>query len=511
MDYLIEMVKVVNKNKTKNIQLIGTSDAKNKSKMDELYDGLLNGDFSKDAEACEALYKTDKVNQNYRNLKSKFEKRLINTLFLIDVNDSIYSGYQKAYYSCYKNFAAIKILQGKGSRVASVKLTEKTLTQAIKFEFSDLIVFLAKDLRIFYGTIIGDKKKFDTYNHLLKEHQFQLKLKDRAIEMYSDLASHFTNSKSAKPELIEKANHYVDLLNEFPDVKSRNLCLYSNLVVALKYEIENDFEGTIKTCDKAIMELQQYEIISDNNIFTFLFKKLNGLIQLRKYEEAEITVQKCLRLQPEGSINWLIALQFYFILLFRSQNFQKAYELFREKQPLKKSKNAPQVLMELWHIINAYLYYFVSTGKIILPPDAEKKPFRIKKFLNEVPVFSKDKKGMKVSILILHLLFLLHKKEYNEVISRTETLQSFASKYLRKDETYRSNCFIKMLIQIPASNFNPIALERRTKINFEKLKSRPLEMANQPNEIEMVPYEILWKFVMDSLSDKEIITIKKRL
>ena len=510
MDYLIEMAKVVNKNKIKNIQLLGSTST-NKTKLDELYDGLLNDEFSNDKDACKALYQTDKVNQNYRNTKSRLEKRMINTLFLIDANDSTYSDYQKAYYNCYKNFAAIKILQGKSSNTARIKLAEKTLAQCIKFEFSDLVILLTRDLRVFYGTMIGDKKKVETYNHLLKEYQHRQELEDKAVEMYSDLASHFANSKSIKPELIEKSNSYVAILEKLPKNISLKFCLYSNLVIVLSHEIQNNHNRTIIECDNAIATLKEYKTISDNAIFTFLFKKLNALIQIKEYEAADETVQKCLKLEPEGSINWLIALQFYFILLFRSQRFQKAYELFNEKKPLKKSKNAPEILKELWHIINAYLYYFISTGKINLPENVKRKPFRIKKFLNEVPVFSKDKRGMKVSILILHLLFLLHRKEYDEVIRRTDTLQSFASKHLRKNETFRSNCFIKMLLQIPDSNFNSIALERKTKLLSEKLKSKPLESGNQPTEIEMVPYEILWKFVLDSLNDTKNKTIKKRL
>ena len=237
MDYLIEMAKVVNKNKVKNIQLLGASDS-NKSKLDELYDGLLNDEFSNDAAACKALYQTEKVNQNYRNLKSRLEKKMINTLFLIDANSSEYSDYQKAYFFCYKNFAASKILRGRGARMASIKLEEKTLTQAIKFGFSDLVVLLAKDLRTFYGTIIGDKKKFETYNYLLKEYEFKREYENKVVEMYSDLASHFASSKSVKPELIKKANHLVYELEKFPYIKSRNFCLYSNLVIVLKNEIE---------------------------------------------------------------------------------------------------------------------------------------------------------------------------------------------------------------------------------------------------------------------------------
>jgi len=510
MEYLKEIIKVVSKTKTKNIQLVGTPNAE-KSKLNELYEGILHSEFSTDEEASKALYNSEKIEQNYRNLKSRLEKRLINTLFFIDVNSSTFSDYQKAYFNCYKNLAAIKILQGKSSRIASIKLSEKTLTQAIKFHLTDIVLFLVKDLRIFYGTIVGDKKKFESYDYLMKKYQHRYRFENEALDMYGSLASNFSGSKSSKPELIEKANLYASTLRQQPKMNSLNFCFYSNLVIVLKSEIENDFGKTIEACDEAIYEIKQYENISKTHLFSFLFKKLNSLIQLKRYEEAEETVKKCLNLQLEGGINWLIALQFYFILLFRSQNFQKAYEIYNEHQPLKKSKNAPQILKELWHIINAYLYYFVSTGRIKLPEKVENKRFRIKKFLNDVPVFSKDQRGMKVSILILHLLFLLHQKKYNEVISRTEALQAYASKHLRKDETYRSNCFIKMLLQIPASNFNAIALQRKAKVNFEKLKSKPLEIANQPNEIEMVPYEILWSFVLDSLDDKKIITIKKRL
>jgi len=309
MDYLIEMAKVVNKNKTKNIHLLGNSD--NKSKLDELYEGLVNDEFSKDKDACEALYQTNKVIQNYRNTKSRLEKRLINTLFLIDANDSTYSGYQKAYYNCYKNFAAIKILQGKGARLASVKLSEKTISQAIKFEFSEVVIFLSKDLRTFYGTIIGDKKKFETYNYLLEKYRFRQKLEEQALFMYSDLASNFTKSKSIKPELVEKANTYADKLNEFPTIESLNYCFYSNLVIVLRNEIENNFIETINTCDLALGELNHHKNISNTHLFTFLFKKLNGLIQLKKYEAAENTVQECLKLQPEGCS---FILSFFFVL-----------------------------------------------------------------------------------------------------------------------------------------------------------------------------------------------------
>ena len=59
-----------------------------------------------------------------------------------------------------------------------------------------------------------------------------------------------------------------------------------------------------------------------------------------------------------------------------------------------------------------------------------------------------------------------------------------------------------MLIIIPKSNFHKQAIIRKTKQLRRKLESVPIEVAKQSNEVEIVPYEILWELVLDSLDNK---------
>lgn len=64
------------------------------------------------------------------------------------------------------------------------------------------------------------------------------------------------------------------------------------------------------------------------------------------------------------------------------------------------------------------------------------------RFLNDVPIFSKDKRGMNIPILIFHILYLILTKRYNDVIDRIVRIEKYTTRYLKKDDNYRSNCFI---------------------------------------------------------------------
>ena len=145
-----------------------------------------------------------------------------------------------------------------------------------------------------------------------------------------------------------------------------------------------------------------------------------------------------------------------------------------------------EAMIEHWKILKAHAY--------LMSPDDYN--FRLGKFLNEVPLFSKDKRGHNTNILILQILFLLEKKKHDEIINKVESLKQYVSKYLRKDDTFRTSCFIKMLCQLPAGNFHPINVERRTKDYFDKMMALPKEQARMDVDVEVVPYEVLWEKVL---------------
>ena len=93
-------------------------------------------------------------------------------------------------------------------------------------------------------------------------------------------------------------------------------------------------------------------------------------------------------------------------------------------------------------------------------------------------------------------MFFLEERKFDNIIDRIEALKLYSHRYLRDNDTYRSNCFIRMLISLPASNFNNIALQRKAKVWHDKLLSKPINISKQGSEIEIVPYEYLWEEVL---------------
>ncbi|MEM6965375.1 MAG: hypothetical protein AAF573_11460, partial [Bacteroidota bacterium] len=268
----------------------------------------------------------------------------------------------------------------------------------------------------------------------------------------------------------------------------------------------------IDLCEQALRYIKGFEATTSMEIFTFTFKKLMRYVHLKKYDLAENDLKTCFELVPEGSINWFLASQVYILLLFHSNRLQEAFDFFNQvKIILKKRKAKSDVGQDFWNLIEAYVNYFIRVGKIKLPQGKRRPRFDYENFMKKgkSSAYAKDKRGMNVTILVLQILFLLNEKKDNLVIDRMEPLVSYTSKYLRRNANFRSNCFIKMIAKISEANFNRIALERKTKDLYKKLQSKPLEISEQPIEMEIVPFEMLWEMVLDALDAKRFGTRKR--
>jgi hypothetical protein len=501
MESLRELINIVNKNKISKVELIGHS-TNNQSKVQTLYEGIYSGKFKDDEAAALFFYEADENLPKYKKLKYRLEQRLINSIFFIDLNQPSFNEIQKAYYACYKDFAAIKILTGKGAKRSATALAEKTLRQAIKFEFSDIIVQLSRFLRLHFGSIIGDKAKYNRYNDLVNRYSEILLAELKAEEYYSTLAVNYTKSKSRKLDTLDLAIQFSEELKAYTDkFYSYNLYLHAYLVYTMRYQIDNDLKNIIEVCTQAVQSFEAHpHTASKVAIFNFKIRTLACYIQLKQFEKGEEVVKSCLELVQEGNLNWFATLEYYFILCLHTRNFEKAIQIFSQASQHKRFKMLYQSPTEDWRIYEAYLNYLNSIGKIE-GHASQMRTFKLGKFLNEVPTFSKDKRGMNINILIIQILFLLQKKDFGTIIDRMEAIDAYCYRYLRKDDTFRSNCFIKMLLLLPKASFHKGRVVHRSKKYLEKLQSVPLS-GGQGSEIEIIPYEMLWEFVIESLEDR---------
>ena len=499
MKELRQLIEIISPNKVKAIELV-YSGSEEGSNIQELYRSIAEDDSISEEELISRFYKGRNKRSYFNRLKRELKVRLINTLFLIDANDPKYSEVASAYYTCYKNAAAIKVLLARGARQVAVRLAEDTLKRAEFFEFTDIILSLSKDLRFHYGTIIGDRKMFNDYNNKVSLSSEVYLAELKAEEYYTTLALTFTVSGAAKVEFSKQAELYAEEMEQIiAKYHSYRLNLYAFTVIALRYEMANDHENTIATCQRAVTFFESKEhLASRQALFNFFYRMIPSNILLRRLEEGTNAALQCLQWIDKGLFNWFRTMESLFILYLHSGKYQEAYEVYKEVVEEEQFPKQYSSVQELWYINEAYVYYFISAGIIEVGEDDPIKKFRLSRFLNEVPTFSKDKQGNNITILILQVLFLLLQQQYGKIIDRVESLRTYTHRYLRRDETFRSNCFIKMLTVLPAANFNKTAVMRRSKKYWEKLQTVGI-INNQSAELEIIPYETLWQFVLESL------------
>jgi hypothetical protein len=454
------------------LQIIKKGDSINeKDLVNYFFPGIKNGDIS--------LWK----------LKQNLIDKLLSFVLLIGLDNSS-PGIQKAYSLSYKEFAAFQILRGQGKRKVAIQIAQKTLKRAIKYQFTELVLSIASSLQVHYGAIIGDKAKMNYYLGLVEEYTDIYMAEQKAQKYYSLILSNFVTSKPST-KVSKLAKQYVaelqPLLQRFD---SYRLHLLSYNIMISIHQVNNEFEKIIEVCHLA---LEFFENLSyptpRSTFFSFQYKTIPAYIQVRKFSKASEAIKNSIELVEAGSYNSMIVLRYQIIQHFYKGSFLEAYQLV---QSTKKGVSKFDYLKELWAIYEAYAY--------LLSGVEEEKRFRLGKFLNEVPTYSKDKRGMNINILVIQILFLMKRRKYSRIIDKMEALQSYTYRHLRKGDTYRSNCFLWMIIQLPKSNFNRVAVERKTKELFGKLQSTKPNIVGQDPDLEIVPYEQLWGYILINLN-----------
>ncbi len=500
MKALQELAFILTKGKLKTVDLFRANSGGQPQKLKTFYEGILQNRFQTDEEAALFFFKSEPGGQAYQKLKANLKSRLINALFLVDLKQPSYNERQKAYYECYKDWAAAKILFGKDARMAGMTLFHKVLKIAKKYEFTDLVLDITRNLCLQYANRDGDIKKYEQYREQYLEAERLYLAEGKAELFYADLVARFVNSKATQSEIREEAGAYfqqTEALLKTSDSYGLRLCA---MMIQLIYVTSiHDYRSAIAVCEAYIAYFEAKEYVANTPLQICYYQLLVCFTQLKEFEKGKHAALKCLDSLEEGSFNWFKYQEQYLLLSMHTQNYQEAYRIFQDTQAHSKYKSLPSNVLEYWRIFEAYIYYLIEIQKIELDSgDIKLHRFKLNKFLNDTPIFSKDKRGLNIPILIVQILLLIHFKKHDAALGRIESIEKYCSRYLRQGDTFRSNCFIKMLLQIPKSKFQTKSLIRKTEKLVNLLNSVPLESARQTSEIEIIPYEVLWELVLES-------------
>ncbi|RYD75167.1 MAG: hypothetical protein EOP53_16945 [Sphingobacteriales bacterium] len=465
------------------------------SKFKRFVEGIISGEFNTDEEAAENLYKTGTDAVKYRVLKTRLRERLHNNILFF------YSGKRSGATtaintSLYRQLVIAKLMLSAGIRNAGYELIEKTLVKAMKYQTYDIVEQCALHFRR-YSMMQGDAKEFEKYNTLFQQAHNTLWNEAKAEELYSRVMIHFNESFAQSKELVEQVKQSAEELLKLRALQPTFLInYYTNSIQSTYYYLIRNYEKAIVSCD----EYEAY--LKENPTFytaqrhaVILSEKAGYYLHIHDFEKGISCAQQAIGLYKEGSINWFLLLELYFLLLLNKNDITKATELYINVISHDRFQYIRPQQQELWKIFGGYLWFTATCQKndeCINKLTSRRQLFRFSKLLNEIPHFAKDKKGMNVAVLILQILLLLQKKEYVAIISRTEALKSYIYRNLDKD-AHRSHVFIKLLLTMEKAQFDYEKTRQKTKNLLEKLSQVDLNYAATQARMEIIPYEQLWQ------------------
>ena len=470
-------------------------------KMEELL-GHLDEDTNLDSKEISTILYDNPNSPGFKKLRSRLRDKLLNQVFQIELSNTKFTHYHQSYHRAYRQYALVQLLLERSARHIAIPLAERTLKKAIRYEMTELCLLLSKDLRLHYGTINLNLRKYKQYSKLFTDSLQLFEYEMQAELYYSDIAKNYVKSRSAKDRVAILATTYTDELESLPPFeKSYKFSLAYFLVKYLSFDLSNNVSEAIKVCTEANKFFKKKIHINNIALFAFQFYELGSQVRLKNFTRSFQLVEQCLSLVDPGTLNWFITMEYQLIICMRMGRYYEGAKVCLSANKFLKQASAHKGTLETWKIYEIYLLFLSFIGKLD-HPSFSSTSVRIGKFINEVPTYSKDKRGLNIAILIVHTLFLIVQKKYLKVINRIDALNLYCYRYLKRDETFRSNCFIKMMIQIPKANFHKNGVIRKTGTLLNKLISVPIETTTQASEMEIIPYEELWDIIIENLEVK---------
>ena len=497
---VISFTFLVDKHKPQNI----ITKKKPNNKYYLLYTGIIGKKLKTENEAKSFLYPDPQKQRQFTVLKQRFTQILSDVYLSFDFSETtIYykSEYQKVLNRCFKNWAAGMILHEKGVKKISTEIFETVLRNSLKFDLIELSLFILKELKFHFGLLEDNKFKFKTYSKKYLEIKQLYDFKEEAEDLYLKLGQLVTKSKSYEyNENVKNLElRVLNLLAMVEEIDSFFTKYYAYNAVYFISLIKKDIENQILICKKALKYFNSKKQFKKIGLFSFTQKAGISYLSIKDYQKASEYLLECMKFKlPQTSISWLYVRSYLFQLHILRKDYLSAYNITSDVTNNKSFNKINETYREPWYLKEAFIHFLIKIGKINpRESDAQKlRPFRLSRFMNEVSMFSNDKRGLNITINIIQMLFYIVDERFDDALDKLSSLRQYNFRYLKRPEYARSSNFIKMLLKIPEGDYEPKKIRAKAQKYHQALLDNPSDYSEHALSIEIIPYEQLWEEIM---------------
>jgi hypothetical protein len=475
-------------------------------KLDEFEKLINENDLLTDQDINSKIYDKKNLSPTYYSLKYRFEERLINELFLICSSEEDLISTDRAKIQIEKNTLIAQLMLKSFFRKEGIMLLEKEFKLAKKFTLPELTIRQIHSLLNHYSFVEPNASKMKYY---LDEIDYELEAYNAEIyvkkcnaiisNMYVTTKGGFNKSQlDTMKEMVEKMQ---TIKQRF---KTNFIISFVNDLTFFYYQTIGDFNCGLKLATEALNEITNLPTLDKLGIYQSKKNIAIANFHLHNYIKATIDFEDAISILTKGTRNWFNATSLYYLNLIYARDYEKLLELSISVLTNKNLSKFPY-FEEQWKLREAYLHFLIKSEIIKIDDNLKKdiKPFSLSKFLNSVPFHTKDKSGQNITIIIIQVLFLLLDNKYGKIIDKIDSLTQYTYRYLHRDETFRSNCFIKMLLLMIKADFHPVRTESLTSELIKKLKNSHLITDEKSTQVEIIPFDYLWELIVDILKEKQ--------
>jgi hypothetical protein len=471
-----------------------------------LYEEIKSGNVTSIEEARERIF-PGISDEGIKKTTNRLLDQLTDSLFFLHINRYSTDLNQNRLVELYKRFATIKILEQLAEYDLFASMAEKLIAKARRLDQHEITMLLAGSLEYYYSFIRYDKKKSTKYGEEFKQANEKIEAFRRISQLYYELAGLIIRGKT-----LQEADHILDYqedINRLESLRKTNASiLFNHRIFSIIYFYNLLTKNYSRMVESSLQAIKFYETIKPVptlRIFTSKLRLGVAYLYLDDRHNARNHIVALAEYHPTpGTLHWNSWKSYSFMLEMISSDYQKAGDILFGVTTNKEFKKLDNIWFQQWNIRSAYIHFLFKLGRVDFEAFGKSRipNFRLKKFLNNVPAYSKDKRGLNISILIAQFIILLVNKDYGGIEERIEALSKYSYRHLRNDFRLRSNCFIRMLLEIPKADYHPIRTSRYVAKYVKRLENTEINLNEFSTEIEIIPYEELWSLIIDLLSQR---------
>jgi hypothetical protein len=496
---LKDLVMLINKNKIKEITTLKDIHLQQK-KVIQLYQGILSGKYTSDAEAAMDIFKKSDDYASYKRLRRKVLDLLINTSFFLDTSLSKYTEQDKGIYNCYKMFAAINILIKYDAKQAGMYLLRHLLEQTIKLEITTLTTEVLRTLKAVYISAQIDPEYIRKVKKQIVEYEQKREMEMKAREIYEHLLEGYVQGRVSsvviKDEVEEDFKRFLAVADK---VNTANFYFVTYNIGNIFYLSRNNIEKSLENSQQALAILKSKKTILKGQLLSFAANELTCYTHLKRFNDDRVKelMLLCDKLANYGQTNWFKVNEIITHQYIYAERYTDALDLHHSSVNHPRFQFLSPANKEIWTIYAGYFHLLARLNAIDENLVIEKVgKLNIDDFEYDFKTLNTVKHGMNIPVIMLPVLFKSIEGEFDEYGRSKESLRKYVDRNLHKKKNIRSTTMIKLLVALDKYPFQPLASKNAIKKLLKIFEDVPIELSEQSSAIEIVPYEKLWALIL---------------